>query len=168
MDDLGCSELASEAADRRLHRLAEGVGILVPGSLEELLGADRARAGLEQRFEDAELLGRELELSSVAIGRAGDRVEGDPRRAQGAAVGRGLPARERSDSASGSRTLELLAIAKCMRKHGVADFPDPSSSPPSPKDGNAIGANGVYLSVGPPASEQSPAFKRAAAACRLP
>ena len=59
---------------------------------------------------------------------------------------------------------QLLALAKCMRSHGVPNFPDPTSSPPPPGSGNVMGGNGVYLTV-PPAGQQSPAFKHAAAVC---
>jgi hypothetical protein len=71
-------------------------------------------------------------------------------------------------SSSESQKLQLLALAKCMRKHGVPSFADPTSSPPPPGNGNAIGGDGTYLAVGPPASRQSPAFKHAAAACGIP
>ena len=65
---------------------------------------------------------------------------------------------------SESERLEMLALAKCMRRHGLANFPDPTSKPPPPSDGNAIGGHGVFLSIGNP---QSPTFKSAAAACRF-
>jgi hypothetical protein len=71
-------------------------------------------------------------------------------------------------SSSDSQKLQLLALAKCMRTHGVPSFADPTSSPPPPGNGNAIGGPGGYLAVGPPASRQSPAFKHAAAACGIP
>ena len=73
-----------------------------------------------------------------------------------------------SGPSSEGRTLQLLALARCMRSHGVPNFPDPTSSPPPPGNGNVIGGNGTYLAVGPPASQQSPAFKHAAAACGIP
>lgn len=69
-------------------------------------------------------------------------------------------------SASESEKLELLNLARCMRAHGLPNFPDPTSSPPptpppGSHTGNAIGIGGAYLVVPP----QSPALKRAAAAC---
>jgi hypothetical protein len=66
---------------------------------------------------------------------------------------------------SQSRKLELLALARCMRSHGVPNFRDPTDSPPAPSGGNAIGGNGWYLSLGTQQERQSPAYKRAAAAC---
>jgi hypothetical protein len=66
---------------------------------------------------------------------------------------------------SEGRKLQLLALARCMRANGVPSFSDPTSSPPPPSGGNAIGANGWYLSLGTTQERQSPAYKRAAAAC---
>jgi hypothetical protein len=70
--------------------------------------------------------------------------------------------------ASESQKLELLNLAKCMRTHGLPSFPDPTTSPPpapppGTHTGNAIGIGGAYLALPP----QSPALKRAAAACRF-
>ena len=73
-------------------------------------------------------------------------------------------------SASGS-SLEadrprLLAVARCMREHGLPNFPDPTTTPPpSPppgaRTGNVIGGPGAYLHLPPP----SPALTHACAAC---
>ncbi len=54
---------------------------------------------------------------------------------------------------SATQKAAMLASARCMRKHGVPSFPDPNFS------GNQIniGEGGV--------NPDSPAFKRAAAAC---
>lgn len=69
-------------------------------------------------------------------------------------------------SASESRKLELLNLARCMRTHGLPSFPDPTTSPPpapppGSHTGNVIGIGGAYLALPP----QSPALNRAAAAC---
>jgi hypothetical protein len=69
-------------------------------------------------------------------------------------------------SAAESSKLELLNLAKCMRAHGLPSSPDPTTSPPpappaGSHTGNAIGIGGVYLQL----PRQSPAIKRAAAAC---
>lgn len=68
--------------------------------------------------------------------------------------------------ASESRKLQLLSLARCMRTHGVPNFPDPTSSPPPPSSGNVIGGGGWFLALGPAPERQSPAYKRATAACR--
>ena len=69
-------------------------------------------------------------------------------------------------AASPSEKVALLNLARCMRARGVANFPDPTTSPPpapppGSHTGNAVGIGGVYL-VFPP---QSPALKRAEAKC---
>ena len=71
---------------------------------------------------------------------------------------------------SESRKLQLLAVARCMRAHGVPKFADPTSSPPPPSSGNVIGGNGWYLALGTASQRQSPAYKQAEGACgaRLP
>lgn len=66
---------------------------------------------------------------------------------------------------SESREVELLALARCMRSHGVPDFADPTSSPPPPTSGNVLGGNGSYLALGTAQERQSPSYKQAAAAC---
>jgi hypothetical protein len=55
---------------------------------------------------------------------------------------------------SGQRSA-ALAFSRCMRAHGVPDFPDPTFQ----KGG------GIFLRVGPGANPQSPAFQRAQTAC---
>ena len=72
------------------------------------------------------------------------------------------------DAASSENAkLRLVALARCMRAHGVPSFADPSSSPPPPSSGNALGASGWFLSLGTRSERESPAYKQAAAACRL-
>ena len=67
-----------------------------------------------------------------------------------------------------SEKLALLKLAKCMRAHGLPNFPDPTTSPPpapplGSHTGNAVGIGGDYLVF--PA--QSPALKRAEATCQF-
>jgi hypothetical protein len=69
-------------------------------------------------------------------------------------------------SGSESEKLQLLNLAKCLRAHGLPNFPDPTTSPPpapppGSHTGNAIGIGGAYLVIPP----RSPALERAAAAC---
>ncbi len=61
----------------------------------------------------------------------------------------------------------LLGIVLAVRSHGVASFPDPTSSPPPPSSGNVLGLNGWYLALGTAQERQSPAYKQAAATCQL-
>jgi hypothetical protein len=64
---------------------------------------------------------------------------------------------------------ELLTISQCMRAHGIAGFPDPTTSPPSSRAGDSdiMGHNGVFLAVPNSIDVRSPAFAQAAAACDL-
>jgi hypothetical protein len=74
-----------------------------------------------------------------------------------------------SSRPSEAAKLAMLKLARCIRAHGVPDFPDPTTGPPAapPAHGLAIGRGGMFLVVDDP---QAPAFKHAAAACgfRLP
>lgn len=76
------------------------------------------------------------------------------------------PARSGPDGSSESRKLQLVALARCTRAHGVPSFADPTSSPPPPSSGNAAGGEGWYLALGTARERQSPAYRRAAGACR--
>ncbi|HUB74849.1 MAG TPA: hypothetical protein VL979_12550 [Solirubrobacteraceae bacterium] len=63
----------------------------------------------------------------------------------------------------------MLAASACMRKHGIAGFPDPSASPPSSAAGNGavLGGGGYYLAIPKSIDTSAPAFRRAAAACKF-
>lgn len=64
----------------------------------------------------------------------------------------------------------MASIARCMRRHGVTDFPDPRTSIPSPLPANGVVSNiqGAVLVFPSGSEEQSPVFVRAAAACGFP
>jgi hypothetical protein len=57
-----------------------------------------------------------------------------------------------------SRKLSMLAMARCMRSHGMPNFPDPTF----PSTG------GIRLGLPPGITPQSPAFQQAATDCHLP
>jgi hypothetical protein len=72
-----------------------------------------------------------------------------------------------------SQTLaRFLRIARCMRQHGISQFPDPRTSVPSNPLHGGYGVisdiEGVILVFPSTIDEQSPAFTRAAAACTFP
>lgn len=71
----------------------------------------------------------------------------------------------RQPETSQSQRAEMLRLAKCMRSHGVPNFGDPTSTPPPPSSGNAIGGNGTYLALGTTQERQSRAYKQAATKC---
>jgi hypothetical protein len=66
--------------------------------------------------------------------------------------------------------LAMLNVSKCMRAHGLPNFPDPTTHPPTPGSNGAnvvIGRNGVFLALGPGINPRSPAFQHAASVCGL-
>ncbi|HTU80242.1 MAG TPA: hypothetical protein VME22_13920 [Solirubrobacteraceae bacterium] len=69
---------------------------------------------------------------------------------------------------SGRAQARMLALSGCMRRHGIPDFPDPSSSPPSSPGNSAIlHTGGYYLAIPKSIDTGSPAFGRAATTCNL-
>lgn len=64
----------------------------------------------------------------------------------------------------------MTSIARCMRKHGVTDFPDPRTSIPSPLPANGMVSNiqGAVLVFTDGGELQAPVFVRAAGACGYP
>jgi hypothetical protein len=58
---------------------------------------------------------------------------------------------------SESEKLSIIATSKCMRAHGVPDYPDPTLSATMPR---------VVLSLPATVNPQSPAFLKAAKACK--
>ena len=64
---------------------------------------------------------------------------------------------------------KLLGIARCMRAHGVPQFPDPRTSVPADPFGSGGGVitdyDGAILLFPSTLNVQSPAYARAAAAC---
>lgn len=86
-------------------------------------------------------------------------------RSAAGACGTPGPPGPRGAGAAASRKLQLLALARCMRSHGVVGFSDPTTTPPPPSSGNVVGGEGWYLALGTARERQSPAYVRAAAAC---
>jgi hypothetical protein len=74
-------------------------------------------------------------------------------------------------------TTQLLRTSRCMRTHGVAEFPDPTTSPPSNQSAyfDVAGFGGpnsppgapplAYLAIPNSINPNSPATRRAATAC---
>ncbi len=64
---------------------------------------------------------------------------------------------------------QMLKVSRCMRRHGISDFPDPRTSVPSNRNPAVIGEiadrDGVILLFPRTLDTQSPAFVKAAAAC---
>jgi hypothetical protein len=87
-----------------------------------------------------------------------------------------LPPGPGSGSPPSAKTLaHYLTVARCMRQHGVPEFPDPRTTAPS-NPRAALGSGGgvisdiegvIFVFQGT-IDQQSPAFTRAAAACAFP
>lgn len=70
--------------------------------------------------------------------------------------------------AAAQQEKQLVAVAACMRSHGVSGFPDPTSTPPTSAEGYSIIegiASNLFLLVPSSIDVKSPAYARAAKAC---
>lgn len=86
--------------------------------------------------------------------------------------GGGPPAPGTETHPSAQALAKMVKAARCMRAHGVPDFPDPATkvSPlPRGSGGGVISdINGVILEFPDSIDMRSPAFVRAATACKFP
>jgi hypothetical protein len=78
-----------------------------------------------------------------------------------------------SGSPASSQTLDkLLEIARCMRQHGISEFPDPATTRPSNLNPRKYGVitnyDGAILLFPRTLDLQAPAYRRALAACGAP
>lgn len=64
----------------------------------------------------------------------------------------------------------MLKIARCMRRHGISEFPGPMTSVPHNLHGvrEISDIEGTILVFPETIDQQSPAFTQAAAACAFP
>jgi hypothetical protein len=85
-------------------------------------------------------------------------------------IGGGLPAPGTTLHPSAATLALLLKAARCMRAHGVTDFPDPSTTMPSTHGFQGVISvrDGAILVFPGSLDMQSPAFTQAAAACHFP
>ncbi len=72
---------------------------------------------------------------------------------------------------SANARASMLAFAQCLRRHGLSDVSDPTTTPPTKgpgpgRGGAVIGRGGVFLYLGTTVID-SPGFNRAAAACGM-
>ena len=84
--------------------------------------------------------------------------------------GGGPPGPGSSTHPSAEAMAQMLKVSQCMRRHGIAGFPDPTTSVPS-KLGGVGGVvsdrDGVILLLPTTLDMQSPLFLHAAASCRF-
>jgi hypothetical protein len=71
--------------------------------------------------------------------------------------------------ASVSAEKTMLAIAECMRAHGISGFPDPTTTRPASMAGlsGALGYDGVYFAFPDTLNLQSPAAEQAEKSCNV-
>jgi hypothetical protein len=88
-------------------------------------------------------------------------------------MGGGPPGPGATTHPSAAWLAHMVKVARCMRRHGVTDFPDPRTSvPANPFPGGTGGVisdiEGVILVFPDTIDTHSPLFTRAAAACDFP
>ena len=88
--------------------------------------------------------------------------------------GGGPPGPGTTTNPSAAALAQMLKVAECMRRHGIAAFPDPTTRVPSRFPGGAGGAggvvsdrDGVILVLPGSLNMQSPQFTHAAAECKF-
>jgi hypothetical protein len=67
---------------------------------------------------------------------------------------------------SEARKLAMLRLARCMRAHGIPDFPDPVTAPPHGVAAT-IYQHGLFFGMPATIDHRSPAFRHATIACGL-
>jgi hypothetical protein len=79
----------------------------------------------------------------------------------------GLPSPGSTTHPSAEALAQMLKISRCMRRHGISDFPDPTTSMPSSMSSfeYVSDRDGVILAFPRGFDDQSPQFTRAAGAC---
>jgi len=89
---------------------------------------------------------------------------------KGLIPGGGPPAAGTSTRPDSGALAHFDAVAKCMRRHGISDFPDPTTTvPAAPAGGGVISIiNGVVLTFPHTIDTRSPAFVKSAGACGFP
>ncbi len=84
----------------------------------------------------------------------------------------GLPVPGSRTNPSAQTLAKLLKIARCMRQHGVPQFPDPQTSVPPNPLGSGISEitdfDGAILLFPSTINMQAPAYKQALTACGAP
>jgi hypothetical protein len=85
-------------------------------------------------------------------------------------LGAGPPGPGSTTHPSAQTLAKLLGIARCMRQHGVPQFPDPQTTVPSNPAGirEITDFDGAILLFPSTMNLQAPAYRRALAACGAP
>ena len=124
-------------------------------------------------FPDPNADGGFLFHASAGMDRSSSLFKAAQAKCQKLMPGGGPPGPGSSTNPSRQTLARFLNIARCMRQHGVYDFPDPRTSVPA----NPFGSGGagvisdieeVILIFPGTINEQAPIFTRAAATCAFP
>jgi hypothetical protein len=67
---------------------------------------------------------------------------------------------------SEARKLAMLRLAQCMRAHGIQDFPDPTTTPPTGVHA-IVPQDGLFFGLPATINHDAPAFRHATTACGL-
>ena len=114
--------------------------------------------------------GRGLLFDAAGINRSAPAFRAAQAKCHKLLPGGGPPGPGTTTHPSAQTLAKLLRIARCMREHGVPQFPDPRTSVPS----NLAGVNditdfdGAILLFPSTLSLQAPAYRQALAACGAP
>src|SRR5262245_18011090 len=74
-DDPGLAEALAQPRDRDAYGVGERVGVLIPCSRQELLGADDTAFGGDEDFEHGELLPGQRHVAAVAVDLAAKSIQ---------------------------------------------------------------------------------------------
>jgi hypothetical protein len=117
------------------------------------------RANGVPNFPDLGRGGIRIGASGQALSVNGVSVNAPAFGAARAKCDRYLPHLQVSQAQISQQARKGLQFARCMRSHGVPNFPDPKTTTTSPSGNAVVNLSGAGLNF------QSPAFKAAASAC---
>jgi len=139
-----------------------------PPAGSELAFARCMRANGVPNFPDP-IPGRGLRFSSAGIDPAAPAFRAAQSKCRNF-LPAGLPGPGTQTHPSAQTLARLVRIARCMRDHGVPQFPDPRTSVPSNTAGIAeiTDFDGVILLLPATLNLQAPAYKQALAQCHAP
>ena len=107
-DDPGLAEALAQPRDRDAHGVRERVGVLVPRSRQEFLGADDTAFGGDENLEHRELLPGQRDVAAVAVDLSAERIQPQARDLSHGWPVVGAPAVERSEPEHELLELERL------------------------------------------------------------
>jgi hypothetical protein len=158
------------AAGRATGGGTTSAGLPTPGPDGSALAFARCmRANGVPNFPDP-LPGRGLLFSAAGINPAAPVVKAAQAKCRRLLPLGGPPSPGTTTHPSSQTLAKLVRIARCMRDHGVPQFPDPRTSVPSNPSGIQVitDFDGAILLFPSTLNRQAPAYKQALAACGAP